>query len=136
MWLDTKEWLQHTKGANMGDLTANFDLEEYACKCGCGVADIKQELAVKVQQVRDLVGRSIAINSGVRCARHNGNIGVSETSSHIGGWAADLGYKGSGERYQLLNAAFQIFDRVGIAKNFIHVDVDANKTAGVVWIYS
>ncbi len=120
----------------MGDLTANFNKEEYACKCGCGVADIKQELAVKVQQVRDLVGRSIIINSGVRCERHNGNIGASETSSHIGGWAADLGYKGSGERYQLLNAAFQIFDRVGIAKNFIHVDVDANKTAGVVWLYS
>ena len=58
----------------MGDLTANFDLEEYACKCGCGVADIKQELAIKVQQVRDLVGRSITINSGVRCERHNGNI--------------------------------------------------------------
>ncbi|SVA45236.1 uncharacterized protein METZ01_LOCUS98090 [marine metagenome] len=136
MWLDTKEWLQYTKGANMGDLTQNFDLEEYACKCGCGVADIKQELAVKVQQVRDLVGRPIAINSGVRCARHNGNIGASETSSHIGGWAADLGYTGSGERYQLLNAAFQIFDRVGIAKNFIHVDVDSTKSSRVVWIYS
>ena len=136
MWLDTKEWLQHTKGANMGDLTANFNREEYACKCGCGEAEIKQELAVKVQQVRDLVGRSIAINSGVRCARHNGNIGASETSSHIGGWAADLQTKGSAARYELLVAVMQVFDRVGIAKNFIHVDVDANKTAGVVWIYS
>ena len=120
----------------MGDLTANFNREEYACKCGCGRADIKDHLAAKVQSVRDILGRPISINSGIRCARHNGNIGASETSSHIGGWAADLGYTGSGERYQLLNAAFQIFDRVGIAKNFIHVDVDANKTAGVVWIYS
>ena len=42
MWLNTIEWLKYTKGANMGDLTANFDLEEYACKCGCGLADIKQ----------------------------------------------------------------------------------------------
>ena len=119
----------------MGDLTANFDLKEYACKCGCGVADIKQELAVKVQQVRDLVGRSIVINSGVRCARHNGNIGASETSSHIGGWAAYLKYSGSAQRYELLNAIMPVFDRVGIAKTFIHVDVDANKTAGVVWTY-
>ena len=120
----------------MGDLTANFNLEEYACKCGCGKADIKQELAIKVQQVRDIVGRSIVINSGVRCVRHNGNIGANETSSHIGGLAADLGYTGSGERYQLLDAAFKIFDRIGIAKTFVHVDVDANKTAGVVWLYS
>ena len=25
----------------MGDLTANFDRAEYACKCGCGKDDIK-----------------------------------------------------------------------------------------------
>ena len=120
----------------MGNLTENFDREEYACKCGCGRDDIKDDLAIKVQMVRNIIKRGIVISSGIRCARHNGNIGASETSSHIGGWAAALGYKGSGERYQLLNAAFQIFDRVGIAKNFIHVDVDANKTAGVVWLYS
>jgi len=120
----------------MGDLTDNFNKVEYACKCGCGRDNIKEELAIKIQQVRDIVGRSIVINSGIRCEKHNGNIGASETSSHIGGWAADLGYNGSGERFQLLNAAFQVFDRVGIAKTFIHVDVDANKTAGVVWLYS
>ena len=28
MWLNTIEWLKYTKGANMGDLTANFDLEQ------------------------------------------------------------------------------------------------------------
>ena len=119
----------------MGDLTANFDLEEYACNCGCGRSDIKAELVDKIQQVRDTLGRSIRINSGFRCERHNGNIGASETSSHIGGWAADLQTKGSAARYELLVAVMQVFDRVGIAKNFIHVDVDANKTAGVVWTY-
>ena len=119
----------------MGNLTANFNVEEYACKCGCGRKDIKDDLARKVQKVRDILGRSITINSGIRCDRHNGNIGASETSSHIGGWAADLKTRGSADRYALLQAAIQVFDRVGIAKNFIHVDVDANKTAGVVWMY-
>ena len=119
----------------MGNLTKNFNVEEYACKCGCGRADIKAELARKVQEVRDILGRSIRINSGFRCSRHNGNIGASETSSHIDGWAADLQTKGSAARYEMLAAVLPIFDRVGIAKNFIHVDVDANKTAGVVWIY-
>ena len=136
MWLNTIEWLKYTKGANMGDLTANFNLEEYACKCGCGRADIKDELVHKIQEVRDILGRSIRINSGFRCSRHNGNIGASETSSHIGGWAADLQTKGSAARYELLTAVMQVFDRVGIAKNFIHVDVDATKTAGVVWTYN
>ena len=38
----------------MGDLTANFNRAEFACKCGCGKDDIKDALAVKVQAIRDL----------------------------------------------------------------------------------
>tara|TARA_Y100000758_G_C15999512_1_gene403559 strand:+ start:606 stop:968 length:363 start_codon:yes stop_codon:yes gene_type:complete len=120
----------------MGNLTPNFDREEYACKCGCGRDNIKDELAAKVQLVRNIVKRGIRINSGIRCEKHNGNIGASASSSHVGGWAADLGYTGSRERYELIKAATEIFDRVGIAKTFIHVDVDTNKTAGVIWLYS
>ena len=33
----------------MGDLTDNFNKEEYACKCGCGRDDINNDLATKVQ---------------------------------------------------------------------------------------
>ena len=120
----------------MGDLTVNFNWEEYACKCGCGRADIKDHLAAKVQSVRDILGRPISINSGIRCIKHNGNIGANETSSHVGGWAADLGYIGSRERFELLAAVTQVFDRIGIARTFIHVDVDPNKTASVIWLYS
>ena len=120
----------------MGDLTSNFNREEYACKCGCGRDNIKDELAVSVQLVRDIVKRGIVITSGVRCETHNTSIKATSSSSHIDGWAADLAYRGSAERYQLLNAAMQVFDRVGIAKNFIHVDVDSTKSPGVVWLYS
>ena len=49
----------------MGDLTANFDRAEYACKCGCGTNNIKDELAEKVQLVRDMVQRPIRISSGI-----------------------------------------------------------------------
>jgi len=120
----------------MGDITANFNRSEFACKCGCGKDDIKDELAIKVQKVRDLIDRPISINSGIRCVAHNAANNSKTTSSHIDGWAADLGYTGSKERHSLLAAIMQVFDRVGIAKTFIHVDVDANKTAGVVWLYS
>ena len=120
----------------MGDLTANFNLEEYACKCGCGRDDIKDHLAAKVQSVRDILGRPISINSGIRCRAHNDVINATPTSSHVEGWAADLGYAGSRERFELLAAVTQVFDRIGIARTFIHVDVDPNKTASVVWLYS
>ena len=120
----------------MGDLTDNFNREEYACKCGCGRDNIKDELAVSVQLVRDKIKRGIVITSGIRCEAHNTAIKATPSSSHIDGWAADLAYNGSAERYQLLNAVMQVFDRVGIAKTFIHVDVDSTKSPGVVWLYS
>ena len=120
----------------MGDLTANFNRVEFECKCGCGKDDIKDDLAVKVQLVRDLIKRPIRINSGIRCAQHNANTKAKPTSSHVDGWAADLGYSGSAERYELLKAAMEVFARVGIAKTFIHVDVDPNKSPRVVWLYS
>ena len=120
----------------MGDLTANFNRSEFACKCGCGKDNIKEELAIKVQMVRARLARPIQINSGIRCTAHNAATNSKPNSSHIEGWAADLGYTGSRDRYELLTAIVGIFDRIGIAKTFIHVDVDANKTAGVIWLYS
>ncbi len=120
----------------MGDLTTNFNRSEFACKCGCGKDDIKEELVIKIQLIRDQLGRSIRINSGIRCEQHNANTKASPSSSHIDGWAADLGYSGSAERYGLLKAAIEVFDRVGIAKTFIHVDVDSSKSPRVVWLYS
>ena len=138
-WDEPYERRQHPynyKGEVMGDLTTNFNRSEYACKCGCGKDDIKQELAIKVQLVRDQLGRSIRINSGIRCSAHNASINATPNSSHIDGWAADLGYTGSRERFEVLTAAAQVFDRIGIAKTFIHVDVDATKTADVIWLYS
>ena len=116
-------------------ITANFRRSEYACPC-CGKDDIKDDLARRVQEVRDLLGKSITINSGVRCAAHNKSVGGSEKSSHLTGYAADIRCDNSLYRQELLTAVFQVFDRVGIAKSFIHVDVDPNKSESVCWIYT
>ena len=116
-------------------ITANFRRSEYQCQCGCRRDDIKDDLARRVQEVRNLVGQSITVTSGVRCEEHNADVGGSDTSSHVGGWAADLRCDNSAHRQRLLAAVFQVFDRVGIAKTFIHVDVDTNKPAAICWVY-
>jgi len=100
----------------MGNITDNFSRAEYACKCGCGKDDIKDELAIKVQQVRDILGRSITINSGIRCSNHNTTIKATPTSSHIDGWAADLAYPVSRHGYDLLNVVMKVFVRVGLQR--------------------
>ena len=82
-----------------------------------------------------MLGESIKINSGIRCSNHNAAIKASSTSSHVGGWAADLECSTSSYRYRLLKEVLQVFDRVGISGSFIHVDVDATKNNRLIWTY-
>lgn len=71
-------------------MSANFRKGEFACKCGCGYDDIKQELVDVVQVIRDKINRPITISSGCRCEAHNKRVGGVESSQHRLGTAADL----------------------------------------------
>lgn len=48
------------------------------------------ELALALEQVRELLGHPIHINSGFRSAKVNAAVGSKETSAHRQGFAADL----------------------------------------------
>lgn len=125
-------------------LSNNFKRSEFECRCGCKAADISMDLVQKLQEVRDLLGEPMKITSGIRCALHNANVGgVSKTPGNIGsshltgnGTAVDVACGGSAYRYRLLESALKVFNRAGIAKSFLHLDCDPNKTAGVIWLYS
>jgi uncharacterized protein YcbK (DUF882 family) len=57
-------------------------------------------------------------------------------SSHTVGKAADIAYKNSRERYIIITALQEAgFNRLGIAKTFVHVDNDETKSADVIWTY-
>ena len=118
-------------------LSKNFTREEIQCRCGCGANDISMDLIARLQEVRESLGQSMRITSGVRCVSHNSKVGGSERSSHLAGnaTAVDIACDNSRYRQKLLEAMMPVFDRVGIAKTFIHCDVDPNKTAEVVWLY-
>jgi len=61
---------------------------------------------------------------------------VSRNSSHLKGYAADIACTNSEERYTIVNALLQAgFNRIGIAKTFIHVDNDPDKPANLIWQY-
>ena len=105
-------------------LTPNFTREEFACSCGCGLSDISPLLVAKLQGVRGVLGKPIQINSGCRCSVQNEEAGGSSFSSHLCGFAADLGCNNSTDRKLLLSLLLREFRRVGIGNNFIHVDID------------
>jgi uncharacterized protein YcbK (DUF882 family) len=120
----------------MTQLTEHFSEKEFACKCGCNKGLISQELVTKLEEIRVKFGKVMKVTSGVRCLKHNWDIGSRNTSSHIPnedgiGRAADILCTDIGTRFELLPLMLEKFERVGINKTFIHVDVDYNKQSGV-----
>jgi uncharacterized protein YcbK (DUF882 family) len=118
----------------MGDLTEHFSRSEFDCKCGCGRNGIKMALVEKLEKVRQMLGKRMVVTSGYRCLKHNGNVG-STTSSHVKGLAADIACSDSSARDELVGFLRTEFNRMGIAKDFIHVDVDEHKASPVLWVY-
>ena len=125
----------------MGDLTEHFSAQEFRCPCGraeCPYRDgaqISLSLVLKLEEVRAFYGRPIIINSALRCPEHNRKVGGKPNSAHLKGLAVDIRCTTSGERAKLLGLLLPRFRRIGIAKTFIHVDIDIEKPQDVVWIY-
>ncbi len=120
----------------MYDYGKHFTRSEFECKCGCGNGDISKTLVEKLNTVRELLKEPITITSGVRCLKHNRFIGSKDTSSHIKGLAVDIKATDSVYRYKLLRVLYFLgFERIGIDKDFIHVDIDKDKPQKITYLY-
>ena len=117
----------------MDDLSKKFSRYEVRCPCGCYASWISPVLIEKLQHVRDIIDKPMAITSGVRCEAFNTEIKGSLVSSHMPdvdgmGLAVDIACTTSKDRYELVEVAQKFFKWIGIAGeysgNFIHVDVD------------
>jgi len=78
----------------MGDLSRNFSRSEFACKCGCGEAEVSPFLIDVLQRLRDLLNVKITVTSGRRCETHNAAVGGAKHSQHLLGTAADIRAEG------------------------------------------
>ena len=85
-------------------LTDNFRLSEFVCKCGCGADYIDLHLVGLLQVIRTLFGKPLYIHSGVRCRVHKSSpaVGGSGNSAHLTGKAIDIGYTKATDRHRLL----------------------------------
>jgi zinc D-Ala-D-Ala carboxypeptidase len=125
----------------MGDVSENFNRSEFACKCGvCGFDNVSDFLISKLQIVRTALAQPMVVTSGTRCSEWNAKIKGSAGSSHVPdsfglSHAVDIKCDNSIFRQRLLEVSVPVFDRIGIHSKFLHFDVDANKSAGVVWLY-
>lgn len=117
-------------------MTPKIKRDEYECKCGCGLNNVKQELIDRTLIARGDAGVPFIINSGCRCEDWNTEEGGSDTSSHLKGEAEDIRCTTSRNRFKIVKSLLDAgFTRIGIGKTFIHADIDRKKTPGVVWLY-
>jgi uncharacterized protein YcbK (DUF882 family) len=113
-----------------------FKEPEFACPCGCGKVHVDQFLLHLLEKARKLLNRPVIITSGYRCPEHNAAVGGKPNSAHLTGKAADIRCVFSGERYDLIRTFVGIgVTRLGIGKDFIHIDVDTMLPQRCLWIY-
>lgn len=112
-----------------------FTTGEFECPCDCGFGsveeDISEELIGKLNIMRTLYGKSMVVTSGARCDEQNHAVGGVANSAHlphpISGRcrAVDILVRNGNERLQLLDLARMVgIERIGIATNFLHFDVE------------
>lgn len=65
-------------------ISRNFYLSEFSCKCGCGIPfKVDAGLVAILQAVRTNIDRKCYISSGARCREHNASVGGARRSWHV-----------------------------------------------------
>lgn len=99
-------------------------------------ANMDVEFLNKLTKARKIAAVGFKITSGFRTPAHNAKVGGVLGSSHTVGRAVDIYAPTSTQKYLIINALLQAgFNRIGVAKNFIHVDDDPSKSEDVIWTY-
>lgn len=98
--------------------------------------DLSTELAWIINVVEAQLKMNLQISSGVRCEECNKKVEGKTNSAHLTGKALDIKVSTSDERYQLVESFIERgINRIGIGKDFIHIDIDKTKPQEVMWVY-
>ena len=118
-------------------LTKNFSKSEFDCSCGCempkNVLNNVQKVANQLQALRNIVGKSITVNSGYRCPEWNTKVGGVKTSQHILGKASDIVIKDMTPDdvahliEQMIDSGDMLQGGLGRYNTFTHYDIRKTK---------
>ena len=110
-------------------VSANFLVNEFACKDGSDIVPIDMELVSVLQDVRNHFKVPVTINSAYRTPAYNKKVGGVTASQHIRGTAADITVKGvpPDKVYAYLNGKYPGKYGIGKYPTFTHIDVRTSK---------
>ena len=95
-----------------------------------------KEFLFKLDEARMYAQTPFKITSGFRTESHNKKIGGVKGSSHCKGVAVDIAVNSGLQRSAIVVGLIKAgFTRLGIAKTFVHVDLDKEKQQSI-WLYA
>jgi len=121
-----------------------FRKSEFDCNCGtafCTRNKMQFGFMKRLDIARQHAGIPFHVTSGFRCkdkqaALVKSGASSKKKSSHEKGICADIFVKSDKARSKILNGIIKAgFTRIGIGKNWVHVDTDKDKNMNRVWIY-
>ena len=118
------------KKTEQKQLSKNFRLSEFRCKCNnsdCTVTKLDDNLVLWLQKIRDHFGRSVNVNSGYRCEKHNSYVGGDPGSHHKKGMAADIRVEGILPAEVAKYAESIGIKRIGLYSDFVHIGSSTSK---------
>ena len=121
----------------------HFTYSEFDCKSGVGQGEIfmKDAFIKMLDDARIIANTPFIITSGYRTKEYNAELikkgyKASPNSSHCKGVAADIKITNSYTRFKIIQALVMVgFKRIGVAKDFIHCDLDFEKQQNILWTY-
>lgn len=106
-------------------LSANFKVDEFACKDGSDTVFISQGLVTVLQKIREHFGKPVIITSAYRNDAYNKKVGGADYSQHKYGTAADIYISGVSPAMiaDFVETIMPNTGGIGIYSSFVHVDV-------------
>ena len=116
----------------------HFRLEEFDSPDTPGSgAGMDRHFLELFDRIREDAGIPFVITSGYRTVRHNAELkGSTPNLAHLSGRAADIRAITGRDNWLIVAASIRNgIRRIGIGKNFVHVDNDASLPEPTIWLY-
>ena len=106
------------------------------CTPSCDISQMDAGFLQVLDEVREGAGIPLVLNCAYRSRAYDISKGRSGNSAHTRGKAVDIRANSSATRYKIVAAALGAgIRRIGIGKNFVHIDNDDTLSQGVIWHY-
>ena len=114
-----------------------FSEQEFKnCIPSCSIEDMDKEFLELLDELREQAGIPLILNCAYRSKEWDLKKGRSGNSSHTKGKAVDIKCTNSNSCYKIIKAALELnIKRIGVGKNYIHIDNDGSLPQEVIWNY-